>query len=241
MAQRSSIEWTEATWNPTTGCTKVSEGCRFCYAERMAGRLKAMGQPRYRDGFELTLQDDVVDLPLKWKKPRVIFVNSMSDLFHKEVPDEFIERCFDVMNRAEQHTFQVLTKRPERVVAIANKLSWGSNIWMGTSVEDQRVVNRLDDLTRVPAKVRFLSIEPLIGPIESLELKGIHWAIVGGESGPGSRRMEVEWVRAVRDHCIRDGVPFFFKQWGAFGPDGVRRNKKANGRELDGREWSEMP
>lgn len=241
MAQSSSIEWTEATWNPTTGCTKVSQGCTNCYAERMSFRLKAMGQPRYKDGFKLTLQNDVVDLPLKWKKPRVIFVNSMSDLFHKDVPDEFIKRCFDVMREASQHKFQVLTKRPERVKDIARSLDWTENIWMGTSVENKQTIERVRLLQQIPAKVRFLSVEPLLGPVKRLPLKGIHWVIVGGESGPKSRPMDIEWVRSVRDQCVNSEVPFFFKQWGAFGSDGVRRSKKANGRELDGQIWSEMP
>lgn len=241
MAQNSSIEWTEATWNPTTGCTKVSHGCTNCYAERMAFRLKAMGQPRYKDGFKLTLQNDVVELPLKWKKPRVIFVNSMSDLFHKDVPLEFIKRCFNVMQQASQHKFQVLTKRPERVLQVAGSLNWAENIWMGTSVENEKTVERVRLLQNIPAQTRFLSIEPLLGPVKRLPLKNIHWVIVGGESGPKSRPMDIEWVRSVRDQCVKTGVPFFFKQWGAFGPDGVRRSKKVNGRELDGQIWSEMP
>ncbi|MCA9074740.1 MAG: phage Gp37/Gp68 family protein [Planctomycetaceae bacterium] len=241
MAQNSAIEWTEATWNPTTGCTKVSPGCAHCYAERMAGRLQAMGQPRYDQGFDLKLQDDIVELPLRWKKPRVIFVNSMSDLFHKAVPDEFICRCFHVMKRASQHQFQVLTKRPERVVELAAQLEWGDNVWMGTSVESAAYVERVRILKQVPAKIRFLSIEPLLGAMPRLPLKNIHWVIVGGESGPQSRPMELDWVRKIRDQCVDREVPFFFKQWGAFGADGVRRSKKANGRELDGRTWSEMP
>ncbi len=241
MAQNSAIEWTEATWNPTTGCTKVSPGCAHCYAERMAYRLQAMGQPRYDQGFDLKLQEDIVDLPLQWKKPRLIFVNSMSDLFHKKVPDEFIRRCFQVMKRASQHQFQVLTKRPERVVELAEGLEWGDNVWMGTSVENTTYLERVRVLKRVPAMIRFLSIEPLLGVIPRLPLKGIHWVIVGGESGPQSRPMELDWVRRIRDQCVAREVPFFFKQWGAFGADGVRRSKKANGRELDGRTWSEMP
>ena len=241
MAQNSAIEWTEATWNPTTGCTKVSPGCAHCYAERMAHRLQAMGQPRYDQGFQLKLQDDVVELPLRWKTPRIIFVNSMSDLFHKDVPDEFICRCFETMKTASQHQYQVLTKRPERVVELADKLDWSDNIWMGTSVESTTYIERIRVLKRVPAKVRFLSIEPLLGAIPRLPLKGIHWVIVGGESGPQSRPMKAEWVREIRDQCIAKEVPFFFKQWGAYGADGVRRSKKANGRELDGRTWSEMP
>lgn len=241
MAQNSAIEWTEATWNPTTGCTKVSPGCAHCYAERMAHRLQAMGQPRYDQGFQLKLQDDVVELPLRWKTPRIIFVNSMSDLFHKDVPDEFIRRCFETMKTASQHKYQVLTKRPERVVQLADKLDWSDNIWMGTSVESTTYIERIRVLKRVPAKIRFLSIEPLLGAIPRLPLKGIHWVIVGGESGPQSRPMKAEWVREIRDQCIAKEVPFFFKQWGAYGADGVRSSKKANGRELDGRTWSEMP
>lgn len=241
MAQTSTIEWTEATWNPTTGCTKISPGCAHCYAERMAYRLQSMGQPRYDLGFDLKLQDDIVELPLQWKKPRVIFVNSMSDLFHKAVPDEFIRRCFHVMKKASQHQFQVLTKRPERVVELGKKLEWGDNVWMGTSVESADYVERVRVLKRVPSKIRFLSIEPLLGAIPRLPLKDIHWVIVGGESGPQSRPMELDWVKQIRDQCVTKEVPFFFKQWGAFGADGVRRSKKANGRELEGRKWSEMP
>lgn len=202
MAQNSSIEWTEATWNPTTGCTKVSPDCTHCYAERMAYRLQSMGQPRYDEGFQLKLQDDVVELPLRWKKPRVIFVNSMSDLFHKDVPDEFIRRCFQTMKTASQHHYQVLTKRPERVVELADKLEWSDNIWMGTSVENATYAERIRVLKRVPAKVRFLSIEPLLGAIPRLPLKGIHWVIVGGESGPRSRPMEMDWVNTLK-HTLR--------------------------------------
>jgi len=241
MAQNSPIEWTEATWNPTTGCTKVSPGCAHCYAERMAYRLQAMGQPRYERAFELTLQDDIVELPLRWKTPRIIFVNSMSDLFHSGVPDEFIRRCFSVMRKASQHKFQVLTKRPERVVELRSELEWSDNIWMGTSVENSQYVERVRILKKVPARIRFLSIEPLLGAIPRLPLKGIHWVIVGGESGPGARPMDPSWARKIRDQCLAAKVPFFFKQWGAFGADGVRRAKKANGRELDGRIWNEMP
>ena len=241
MAQNSSIEWTEATWNPTTGCTKVSPGCANCYAERMANRLKAMKQPRYATGFKLALQEDIVELPLRWKKPRVIFVNSMSDLFHKDVPIGFIKRCFEVMAEASQHKFQVLSKRPERVAEVAGELNWPENVWMGTSVENAKYVERIRVLQKIPAAVRFLSVEPLLGPVSRMPLKDIHWVIVGGESGPKSRPMKIEWVRKVRDQCVSKGVPFFFKQWGAYGADGVRRSKKANGRELDGEEWSEMP
>jgi len=234
MAQTSSIEWTEATWNPVTGCTKVSPGCKFCYAERMAHRLQAMGQSRYRDAFKLTLQPDALDAPLRWRTPRVIFVNSMSDLFHKEVPVDYIKRCFEVMEASSRHTFQILTKRPERVAEIAHELPWPSNVWMGTSVENSDYVCRVRSLQKVPAKVRFLSVEPLLGPIPNLILKGIHWVIVGGESGPGARPMQAEWVRQIRDQCIARDVPFFFKQWGG-------QNKKRTGRTLDGTTWDQMP
>ncbi len=234
MAQGSSIEWTESTWNPVTGCTKISPGCKHCYAERMAKRLQAMGQPRYRNGFDVTMQDDLIDLPLRWKKPRVIFVNSMSDLFHADVPDGFIARCFDTMQRASQHTFQVLTKRPERVVEMASDLPWPSNVWMGTSIESRDYVWRSRELSKVPAAIRFLSVEPLLGPIPRLPLNRIDWVIVGGESGPGARPMMEEWVLQIRNRCLRHRIPFFFKQWG-----GV--NKKRAGRELGGRIWDEMP
>jgi protein gp37 len=234
MAQTSSIEWTEATWNPVTGCDKVSPGCKHCYAERLAHRLKAMGQERYRNGFEVTLQRAALDAPLHWKKPRVIFVNSMSDLFHAEVPDAYIRECFDVMKRATQHTFQVLTKRPERAAALAPSLPWPRNVWLGASVESAPYYGRIAHLRRVPAAVRFLSLEPLLGPLDDLPLDGIHWAIVGGESGPGARPMERKWVRSIRAQCRRAKVPFFFKQWG-----GVQKSK--TGRELDGRTWDQMP
>ncbi|WP_035467349.1 DUF5131 family protein [Alicyclobacillus pomorum] len=230
----SHIEWTEATWNPTTGCTKVSEGCRHCYAETMAKRLKAMGQPRYQNGFKLTLHEDLVDLPLKWKKPRKVFVNSMSDLFHKDVPTDFIVRVFATMNAASQHTFQVLTKRPERVAEIAHLLNWTDNIWMGTSVEDMRVAGRVEHLRRVPAVVRFLSCEPLLGSLADLNLEGIHWVIVGGESGPGARPMDAKWARELRDKCLERGIAYFFKQWG-----GVQKHR--TGRLLDDRTWDEIP
>lgn len=241
MAQSSSIEWTEATWNPTTGCSKISPGCTHCYAERMAFRLQAMRQARYRNGFDLTLQDDVVELPLRWRKPRLIFVNSMSDLFHNDVPLEFIQRCFAVMEAASHHIFQVLTKRPERVLGIASELAWPANLWLGTSVESEKYTSRISLLRETPAKVKFLSLEPLLGPMTGLVLSDIHWVIAGGESGPEARPMELDWVRAIRDICVHDAVPFFFKQWGAHGADGVRRSKKANGRKLDGQLWSEMP
>ena len=233
MAQ-SSIEWTEQTWNPVTGCTKVSQGCKHCYADRMARRLKAMGSARYKNGFNLTLHEDLVDLPRKWKKPRTVFVNSMSDLFHEDVPDEFISRVFQTMIDCPQHTFQVLTKRAERLRDIGDTLPWSDNIWMGVSVEDDRVMHRVRCLAETPAKVRFLSCEPLIGPHRDLPHDKIHWVIVGGESGPNSRPMLEEWVEEIKDQCLDGGVAFFFKQWG-----GVR--KDLTGRLVAGRTWDEIP
>lgn len=234
MAQDSAIEWTDATWNPVTGCTKISPGCKNCYADRMAKRLQAMGQGRYRNGFRMTLQPDVIDAPLHWKRPRVIFVNSMSDLFHVDVPLKYIQECFAVMQEARQHTFQILTKRADRVAEIAQSLPWPDNVWMGTSVENADYIWRIQELVKVPARVRFLSVEPLLGPIPRLPLKRIHWVIVGGESGPGARPMAEDWVIQIRDRCHNSRVPFFFKQWG-----GV--NKKRTGRILQGRTWDEMP
>jgi protein gp37 len=234
MATISSIEWTEMTWNPVTGCIKISQGCKHCYAERMAKRLKAMGAVRYIDGFRPTLHEDLIDAPRKWKRPRLIFVNSMSDLFQEAVPEEFIRRVFDVMCKCPQHTFQILTKRSDRLRQVGESLPWSPNIWMGVSVEDTRVVSRINDLAAVPACVRFLSCEPLIGPLENLRLDGIHWVIVGGESGPKARAMQREWVESIQRQCTHKGVAFFFKQWG-----GVR--KKSAGRELHGRTYDEMP
>lgn len=234
MAQNSSIEWTETTWNPLTGCTKISPGCKHCYAERMSLRLQAMGQPNYANGFELTVQEHMVEVPLRWRKPRLVFVNSMSDLFHKDAPEEFILRVFDVMRRASWHIFQVLTKRSERLLKLSSEIDWPENVWMGVSVERSDYYYRIDDLRRTGAKVRFLSLEPLLGPLRCLSLDGIHWVIVGGESGPGARPMRRTWVTDIRDQCRAAGVPFFFKQWG-----GVFKSR--NGRELDGRTWDEMP
>jgi len=234
MATESKIEWTEMTWNPVTGCTKVSQGCKHCYAERMAKRLQAMGNPRYTNGFRVTLHPDLLEVPLRWKQPRIIFVNSMSDLFHEQIPLEYIERVFDTMTRCPQHTFQILTKRSERLARVASELPWTPNIWMGVSVEDERVIQRIYDLQQVPAAVRFLSCEPLIGPLENLPLQGIHWVIVGGESGPYARPMKREWVTSIFRQCRKANVLFFFKQWG-----GVR--KDLTGRELHGRTYDEMP
>ncbi len=234
MAQSSGIEWTDSTWNPVTGCTKISPGCKHCYAERMAIRLAGMDQPRYRNGFEVTLQSDLIALPLQWRRPRVIFVNSMSDLFHEDVPEPFIAEVFDTMIAAHWHTFQILTKRADRLAEMAAHLPWPINVWMGVSVESPRYLNRVERLKQVPAAVRFLSVEPLLAQILSLGLTGIDWVIVGGESGPGARPMSPDWVREIRDRCVESAVPFFFKQWG-----GVRKNR--TGRVLDGRTWDEMP
>lgn len=234
MSQNSSIEWTETTWNPVTGCSKISSGCAHCYAERMALRLQAMGQSNYKNGFEVTLQRQLLERPLSWKKPQLVFVNSMSDLFHEEVPTEYIQEVFDVMRRSHWHQFQVLTKRAARLAQISSSIDWPDNVWMGVSVENEKVVNRIDHLRTTNAKTRFLSIEPLIGPISKLNLSEIHWVIVGGESGPGAREMKPEWVRTIRNICQEQRVPFFFKQWG-----GVF--KKKTGRLLDGMTWDEMP
>jgi protein gp37 len=234
MAQNSEIEWTDATWNPVTGCSKISPGCKNCYAERMAKRLKAMNQPRYRNGFEVTLQPDVLEQPLRWKSPRRIFVNSMSDLFHEEIPQEFVRQVFTVMNAAEWHTFQILTKRSQYLSTIAHKVKWSKNIWIGVSVESEQYLHRIQDLISVPATVRFLSLEPLLGPLGHLQLTGIHWVITGGESGPRARAVKAEWLRKIRDECTSQNVPFFFKQWG-----GVRKSK--TGRVLDGVLWNQYP
>ncbi|MCK5125338.1 MAG: phage Gp37/Gp68 family protein [candidate division Zixibacteria bacterium] len=234
MSQKSAIEWTESTWNPVTGCDKVSAGCQNCYAERMAKRLKAMGSPNYINGFTVTLHPDTLGLPLSWKKPQMIFVNSMSDLFHDKVPLKFVKQVFEVMNEASQHQFQILTKRSARLLKLHEKLNWTENIWMGVSVENNRCTNRIDHLRETNAKTKFLSLEPLLGPLPKLNLSNIDWAIVGGESGPKSRPMKTEWVLDIRDQCHKKKVPFFFKQWGGF-------NKKKNGRILEGRTWDEVP
>lgn len=234
MAQKSTIEWTESTWNPITGCNKVSPGCKFCYAERMAKRLKAMGSANYEHGFMLTLHEHALELPLSWKKPLTIFVNSMSDLFHEKVPLEFIQKMFTVMNKASWHRFQILTKRSERLLELNDKLNWTENIWMGVSVENEDYTFRIDHLRKTNAHIKFLSVEPLLGSIPNMDLTNINWVIVGGESGPGARPLEEEWVITIKDNCVNSGVPFFFKQWG-----GV--NKKKAGRLIQGETWSEMP
>lgn len=234
MALGSGIEWTESTWNPVTGCDKISPGCRYCYAERMAERLQAMGQPNYINGFDLTLQPQMLELPLRWKKPQTIFVNSMSDLFHKNVPLEYIHRVFDVMRRASWHRFQVLTKRADRLANLDPEIDWPANVWMGVSVENANYTQRIAHLRETHARVRFLSLEPLLGPLPGLDLRGIHWVIVGGESGPGARPMNPEWVTGIRDQCQQAKVAFFFKQWGG-------TNRKKAGRTLEGQTWDEMP
>lgn len=233
MAGNSSIEWTESTWNPVTGCSKVSQGCKNCYAERMAKRLKAMGNPRYANGFKVTLHEDLLDFPYKWKKPRKVFVNSMSDLFHEDVPLEFIQRVFDTMNNTPQHTYQILTKRSKRLKELSPFLNWSPNIWMGVSVENMDVIDRIDDLRETHALIRFLSCEPLLGPLD-LNLDGIQWVIVGGESGPKARPMEESWVWDIKLQCESKDVAFFFKQWG-----GVQKHR--NGRLLKGKTYDEYP
>ncbi|MCB9476983.1 MAG: phage Gp37/Gp68 family protein [Deltaproteobacteria bacterium] len=234
MAQGSTIEWTEATWNPVTGCDKISPGCKFCYAERMAKRLHAMGNPNYQNEFRVTLQPQMLNRPLEWSKPQTIFVNSMSDLFHDDVPPEYIHRVFRTMREANWHRFQVLTKRSDRLLKMSDELEWATNIWMGVSVENRDYCYRIDHLRHTNAAVKFLSVEPLLGPLSDLSLEGIDWLIVGGESGPKARRVDPEWVVDIRDQCIAANVPFFFKQWGG-------TNKKKTGRTLDGRVWDQMP
>ncbi|MGI8735448.1 MAG: DUF5131 family protein [Pyrinomonadaceae bacterium] len=234
MARRSSIEWTEATWNPLSGCTKISPGCKNCYAERMALRLQAMGQRNYVNGFRLALHEDALELPLRWKRPQTIFVNSMSDIFHADVPLEFIARAFHVMQCAHWHRFQVLTKRAERLEELSAQLVWPDNIWMGVSVESEAYTFRIDHLRKTGASIKFLSLEPLLGSLDHLCLDGIDWVIVGGESGPNARPMQQEWVQSIRNQCVGAKIPFFFKQWG-----GVR--KKKSGRILDGQTWDQVP
>jgi protein gp37 len=231
---KSSIEWTEATWNPLTGCRKISPGCKHCYAERLASRLQAMGQPNYENGFKLTLHPQMLVRPLSWKKPQMVFVNSMSDLFQEGVPLDYIREVFAIMHQASWHQFQILTKRAERLEKLSSKLDWPENVWMGVSVESEKYSFRIRHLQKTRAHIKFLSLEPLLGPLKWLDLEDIDWVIVGGESGPGSRSMREEWVLDIRDQCQKVGVPFFFKQWGGI-------NKKRTGRLLDGQIWNEMP
>ena len=233
---KTKIQWTEMTWNPITGCTKISDGCLNCYAARMAKRLKAMGNPRYINEFEVTVHKDLLGVPIEIKQPKMIFVNSMSDLFHKDVPDDIIIKVFETMNKAYWHTFQVLTKRPERVLAMdkAGLLKWSSNIWMGTTVENDKYINRIDKLRKTKANIKFLSCEPLLGSLKDISLEGIDWVIVGGESGPKSREMKKEWVLELKELCEKEGVAFFFKQWGGI-------NKKKSGRMLDGKTYDGYP
>lgn len=255
MSDRSSIEWTDSTWNPVTGCTKVSPGCKHCYAETFAERFRGVPGHPYEQGFDLKLWPDRLEMPLRWREPRMIFVNSMSDLFHENVPDAFIRNVFDVMMTADHHVFQVLTKRSQRMMEWTRmnfrfrnektngKLLLPKHIWLGVSVEQQKYSNRIGDLQRVPASIRFLSIEPLLGPVDLSPrlLHGIHWVIVGGESGHKARPMAMEWALTIQQACKRNGVPFFFKQWGAHDPSGKRVGKKVAGRQLQGRTWDEMP
>lgn len=230
----SSIEWTEMTWNPTTGCTKISAGCKYCYAEVMAKRLQAMGIEKYKDAFAVRTHSDALNVPYQWKSSKVVFVNSMSDLFHPQIPLDFIQKVFKVMNENPQHVFQVLTKRADRLLELHNKLRWTHNIWMGVSVENQKVVDRIDFLRQTNARVKFLSCEPLIGALPNMNLQGIDWVIVGGESGRKPRPMDVDWVLDIQQQCEQAQVAFFFKQWGG-------TNKKKTGRLLNGRTYDEMP
>lgn len=234
MAVRSSIEWTQSTWNPVTGCSKVSPGCKHCYAERMAKRLQGMGLPKYAQGFHVALHERTLGLPLTWTAPQMVFVNSMSDLFHKDVPDAFIYQVLDVVRRASWHVFQVLTKRAWRLPVVDQAVEWPENLWLGVSVESSAYLHRIEHLQGTRARIKFLSLEPLLGPLPGLDLRGIDWVIVGGESGPGARTMAKDWVVDIRDQCVSARVPFFFKQWG-----GVR--KKRAGRLLDGRTWDQWP
>jgi protein gp37 len=234
VSEASSIEWTDSTWNPVTGCTKISQGCKHCYAQRFSERFRGVPGHPFEQGFDLKLWPERLELPLTWKEPKRIFVNSMSDLYHPGVPQSFINQVFGTMNRARWHSFQVLTKRAERLAKIGGDLPWAPNVWQGVSVEDERVIERIDQLRKVPAHVRFLSLEPLIGPLDQLDLTGIHWVIVGGESGPGARTMRKEWVHSIRDQCLDESVPFFFKQWG-----GVWKHR--TGRLLDNRTWDQLP
>ncbi len=234
MSDRTAIEWTEATWNPVTGCDQVSPGCAHCYAKTFAERWRGIAGHPYEQGFDLRLWPQRLEQPLRWRRPRTIFVNSMSDLFHERIPEDFVRQVFDVMERADWHTFQILTKRHERLAELAPTLRWPSNVWMGVSIENRRFVHRADYLREVPAAVRFVSAEPLLGPLEGLDLTGIDWLIAGGESGPRHRPVRPEWVRELRDRSVAAGVAFFFKQWG-----GIR--SKTGGRVLDGRTWDETP
>ena len=234
MAIGTSIEWTESTWNPVTGSSKISAGCANCYAERMARRLKAVGMSNYVNGFEVTLHEELLNLPLKWLKPKIIFVNSMSDLFHEKIPDGFILRIFEVMNRASWHRFQILTKRSDRLSRMNPDLPWADNIWMGVTVEDRKCAFRIEHLRKTRASIKFISMEPLLEPVEELDLMDIDWVIVGGESGPGARPLNEDWVMDIKGKCQTSNIPFFFKQWG-----GV--NKKKSGRLLEGRLWNQMP
>lgn len=250
MAQQSSIEWTQLTWNPTTGCNKISAGCKFCYAEKMSRRLKAMGQQKYKNGFEITVHPESINDPYKWKKPRTVFVNSMSDMFHEAVPLSFIKEVFNVMNKTPQHTYQILTKRADVLLRYNEMLNWTKNIWMGVSVEDNKVLGRIDFLRNTNAEVKFLSLEPLLGPLPNFDLKNIDWVIVGGESGPGARPIKYEWVLDIKKQCEESGVLFFFKQWGRkeFNPnsgdptiDAEHSNHAKGGCMLDGEIFRQVP
>ena len=242
MASESAIEWTEQTWNPTTGCTKISPGCKHCYAEVMAVRLKAMGAGGYEDGFQLALHPTRLEQPLRRKKATTYFVNSMSDLFHEDIPDVFLDRVFSVIRETPQHTYQILTKRAERLPEYFASRQCPDNVWLGVSVEDRKYgIPRIDYLRQVKARIRFLSVEPLLEDIEKVDLSDIHWVIVGGESGPKARPMKPEWVQRIKRQADAAGTAFFFKQWGGWGADGIKRHKKANGRIFQGKTWDDYP
>lgn len=241
MSAKTGIEWTDATWNPVRGCTKISPGCANCYAETLAERFRGVEGHPYEQGFDLRLVPEKLDEPMRWRKPRMVFVNSMSDLFHDDVPNDYVLDVFRVMREANWHQFQLLTKRPDRALLMDSVLDWPGNVWFGVSIETRKYLWRRDKLTATNAAVKFLSLEPLLGPLGRISLTGIDWVIAGGESGHGARPMEISWVRSIRDQCEKKGVPFFFKQWGAYGEDGTRRSKKANGRILDESTWDQWP
>lgn len=239
--KKSKIEWTDATWNPSTGCDKISAGCKNCYAETMSKRLKAMGTLGYENGFEFTIMPDRLEHPLKIKKPTRFFVNSMSDLFHEDMPIDFLDRIFDVIQKTPQHQYQILTKRDDKLVEYFSDKLVPRNVWLGVSVENKKTKHRIDSLRKIDAEIRFLSLEPLLEDLGDLDLSNIHWAIVGGESGHNARPMKASWVIKIKDQCMKQNVSFFFKQWGTWGVDGLKRSKKNNGRILLGKEWNEYP
>jgi protein gp37 len=241
VKKKTKIEWSEESWNPITGCDKVSAGCKNCYAARISNNLHGYGVKKYRNGFKVTMHPDSLNEPYLWMFPKIIFVNSMSDLFHSDVPEDFIKKVFEVMNDTLYHTYIILTKRPERLLELNEKLNWTFNIVMGVSVENQDVVDRIDDLRKTDAITKFISFEPLLGPLTGLNVEGVDWVVVGGESGPNARPMKKNWALEILEHCTKLGTPYFFKQWGTWGSDGVKRNRWTNGNELNGRVYNEYP